>query len=109
MLGYIEELYKPGFNFENTNRNQMIISSDDAKKHFLKTGTTICGLVCKDGVIIAADTWATQSFVADKNCNKIHYIADNIVCCGAGTAADNYYHAKKLSAELEMMQMNYGR
>ena len=26
--------------------------------------------------------------VADKNCEKIHYIAPNIYCCGAGTAAD---------------------
>lgn len=59
MLGYAEQLNKPGFNFDNINRNQMLISSDDAKKHFLKTGTTICGVVCQDGVIIAADTRAT--------------------------------------------------
>jgi 20S proteasome subunit beta 2 len=26
--------------------------------------------------------------VADKNCEKIHFIAPNIYCCGAGTAAD---------------------
>lgn len=26
--------------------------------------------------------------VMDKNCEKIHYIAPNIYCCGAGTAAD---------------------
>ena len=26
--------------------------------------------------------------MADKNCEKIHYIAPNIYCCGAGTAAD---------------------
>ena len=26
--------------------------------------------------------------VVDKNCEKIHYIAPNIYCCGAGTAAD---------------------
>ena len=82
---------------------------DQIQKHFVKTGTTICGVVCKDSVIIAADTRATQTFVADKNCNKIHYIAENIVCCGAGTAADNYYHAKRLSAELELMRMNSGR
>ena len=59
--------------------------------------------------MIAADTRATQHYVADKNCNKIHYITENIVCCGAGTAADNYYHARKLSAELELMQMNFKR
>ena len=27
-------------------------------------------------------------YVQDKNCEKIHYIAPNIYCCGAGTAAD---------------------
>ena len=26
--------------------------------------------------------------MADKNCEKIHYMAPNIYCCGAGTAAD---------------------
>jgi len=29
--------------------------------------------------------------VADKNCEKIHYIADNMYCCGAGTAADTEF------------------
>lgn len=103
MLSYVDKLYKPGFSFNNMNRNAALVSKEDVQKSFVKTGTTICGIVCKDGVIIAADTRATQNFVADKNCNKIHYIAENIVCCGAGTAADNYYHAKRLSAELELM------
>ncbi len=31
----------------------------EISKTFVKTGTTICGVVCKDGVIIAADTRAT--------------------------------------------------
>ena len=36
-----------------------------------------------------ADTRSTNGeTVADKNCEKIHYIAPNIYCCGAGTAAD---------------------
>ena len=43
----------------------------------------------QDGVVLGADTRATNdTVVADKNCEKIHYIADNIYCCGAGTAAD---------------------
>lgn len=43
----------------------------------------------KDGVILGADTRATEGpIVADKNCEKIHYMAPNIYCCGAGTAAD---------------------
>lgn len=44
-----------------------------------KTGTTIAGLVYKDGVILGADTRATEtSTVADKNCEKIHYLTNNI-------------------------------
>ena len=43
----------------------------------------------QDGVVLGADTRSTAgSTVADKNCEKIHYIAPNIFCCGAGTAAD---------------------
>ncbi|KAM7468707.1 hypothetical protein LguiB_016269 [Lonicera macranthoides] len=37
---------------------------------------------------IRADTCATEGpIVADKNREKIHYMAPNIYCCGAGTAA----------------------
>ena len=43
------------------------------------TGTTIVGVKFKDGVILGADTRATAgTIVADKNCEKIHYIAPNI-------------------------------
>ena len=39
--------------------------------------------------MLGADTRSTSgSTVADKNCEKIHFIAPNIYCCGAGTAAD---------------------
>lgn len=45
--------------------------------------------VLQDGVVLGADTRSTSgTTVADKNCEKIHYIAPNIYCCGAGTAAD---------------------
>ncbi len=40
-------------------------------------------------MILGADTRATEGeIVCDKNCEKIHYLAPNISCCGAGTAAD---------------------
>jgi len=36
-------------------------------------------IILQDGVILGADTRATEdTIVADKNCSKIHYIADNI-------------------------------
>ena len=71
------------------NRNEGLKQKGYAVPKELKTGTTICGVVYKDGVVLGADTRATAgSIVADKNCSKIHYIAPNIYCCGAGTAAD---------------------
>ena len=55
----------------------------------MKTGTTISGVCFAGGVVLGADTRSTNGeTVADKNCEKIHYIAPNIYCCGAGTAAD---------------------
>lgn len=57
--------------------------------HHTKTGTTIVGLVYKDGIVLGADTRATAgTIVAEKACEKIHYISPNMYCCGAGTAAD---------------------
>lgn len=45
----------------------------------IKTGTTICGIIFKDGVILGADTRATEGpIVADKNCEKIHFLAKNM-------------------------------
>lgn len=44
-----------------------------------KTGTTIVGIIFKDGVILGADTRATEdTIVSDKNCSKIHYLAQNM-------------------------------
>ncbi len=46
-------------------------------------------MLLQGGVVLGADTRSTSgSTVADKNCEKIHFIAPNIRCCGAGTAAD---------------------
>lgn len=90
-MSYLENLNSQGFNFENYFRNSNLISEEGLKKFFTKTGTTIVGVSCKEGVVLAADTRATSEHVAEKNCKKIHFIAPNITCCGAGTAADNEY------------------
>lgn len=37
------------------------------------TGTTIVGCLFKDGIVLGADTRATEGpIVADKNCEKVH-------------------------------------
>ena len=61
---------------------------------------------CQDGVVLGADTRATNdTVVADKNCEKIHYIADNIYCCGAGTAADTENTAGMIASQLELHRL----
>ena len=52
---------------------------------------------------MGADTRATGGTeVADKNCEKIHYLADNIYCCGAGTAADTEKTTEMIASQLEL-------
>lgn len=79
-----------GFNFTNFKRNKYIFEGAGAKPNdFKKTGTTIVGIVCVDGIVLASDTRASAgSLVAEKFCQKLHHMAPNIYCAGAGTAAD---------------------
>ncbi len=56
-----------------------------------KTGTTIVALLAENStvLILAADTRATDgTTVADKRCEKLHALAGNVWCAGAGTSAD---------------------
>jgi 20S proteasome subunit beta 2 len=118
-----------GFSFDNVHRNALIqqqhssanpqsgtsqsSSSNNSSKSILplatKTGTTIVGLVYKNGIVLGADTRSTNdTTVADKNCEKIHYIAPNIYCCGAGTAADTEKTTELISSQMELLRMNTG-
>lgn len=75
-----------------------------------KTGTTIVGLIYKDGVVLAADTRATSgSIVCDKNCAKIHNISEKIWCCGAGTSADTEAVTGLVASNLELQRLETGR
>ncbi|KAM3858285.1 proteasome subunit beta type-7-like [Diretmus argenteus] len=101
-----------GFNFDNVARNSVLEGLHEGKQtpKPLKTGTTIAGLLFKDGVVLGADTRATSGeVVADKMCTKIHYIAPNIYCCGAGTAADTEKTTDLLSSNLTIFTLNSGR
>jgi len=47
--------------------------------------------------------------VADKNCEKLHYIAPQIWCAGAGTAADTEFTTAIISSNLELHSLSTGR
>ncbi|XP_061460251.1 proteasome subunit beta type-7 [Rhineura floridana] len=103
-----------GFSFHNCARNAQL-EAEGAKKSLhlptaRKTGTTIAGVVYKDGVVLGADTRATEGMiVADKNCSKIHFISPNIYCCGAGTAADTEMTTQLISSNMELHSLSTGR
>jgi len=101
-----DEPNETGFQFDNVKRNAFLANS--AHMTFpkaTKTGTTICGAVFKGGVVVGADTRATGGdIVANKNCQKIHPLAPNMVCCGAGTAADCDKVTEMISSQLELLR-----
>lgn len=103
-----------GFNFDNHFRNAMLeknlgSAASSVLPSAWKTGTTICGIIYKDGVVLGADTRATGGAeVVDKNCEKIHYLAPNIWCCGAGTAADTEKTTELMASNLELLRLSTG-
>ena len=104
--------FEAGFDFELYHRDQNLVKQlgDSAVlPKAWKTGTTIVGILYKDGVVLGADTRATGgSEVVDKNCEKIHYLAPNIWCCGAGTAADTEKTTEIIASNLELLRLSTG-
>jgi 20S proteasome subunit beta 2 len=98
-----------GFDFSNFPRNKSISDKTAIQPKFKKTGTTIAAALFDGGVVVGADTRATAGpIVAVKNERKIHYIAQNIRACGAGTAADLECVADLCAAKLRLFQLNTG-
>ncbi|HLG23547.1 MAG TPA: proteasome subunit beta [Candidatus Nanoarchaeia archaeon] len=75
-----------------------------------KTGTTTLGLVCKDGLVLAADKRATSGYlIAWKKFDKVIPITDNIAVTVAGTVSDVQLLVKYLKAELKLKDIRTGR
>lgn len=78
----------------------------ELKNSILKTGTTILGIVCKDGIVMAADRQATAgNIVMSKKERKVHPINDYIVVSGCGLASDAQRVPKFLAAELKLKEL----
>ncbi|KAK4765675.1 hypothetical protein SAY86_026765 [Trapa natans] len=108
--GMVDVPPRGGFSFDLCRRNDMLTQKGAKAPSYRKTGTTIVGLIFQDGVILGADTRATEGpIVCDKNCEKIHYMAPNIYCCGAGTAADTEAVTDMVSSQLQLHRYHTGR
>lgn len=78
----------------------------ELKDSTLKTETTILGIVCKDGVIVAGDRQTTAgNVVIDKNKKKAVPINNYLVAAGTGQAADIERLKKVLPAELRLKEL----
>lgn len=75
-------------------------------KHLNKTGTTTVGIVCRDGVILAADRRASAGYlVADKKAEKLHQIAPNMAVTIAGLVSDAQLLVKLIKAEIRLKDL----
>ncbi|EEA07220.1 proteasome subunit beta type 7-B precursor, putative [Cryptosporidium muris RN66] len=110
LQAYFQEKSSLGFNFDNSLRNEKLIKDGIKELPAVKTGTTIVGVVCKECVVLGADTRATNGpIVADKDCDKIHRLADNIYAAGAGTAADLDHVTSMIEGKLELLRLQMNR
>lgn len=78
----------------------------ELKDSILKTGTSIIGIVCKDGVVMAADRqMVAGTIVMSKNEKKVFQINDYLVMSGCGVAGDIQRVPKFLAAELKLKEL----
>lgn len=80
--------------------------NEELKNNVLKSGTSIVGIVCKDGIVLAADRKATAgNLVMEKNAKKIEYITKYSLIAGTGVAADIQMLKKIAGAELKLKEL----
>ena len=76
----------------------------------LKSGTTTVGIVCQDGIVLAADRRATAgNFIANKKAKKIHEVTPNMAITTAGSVSDVQLLLKLIKAELKLKHLRTNR
>lgn len=66
-------------------------------------GTTTIGLVCKDGIIFAADKRATMGYlIANKDAQKIYQIDDKMAITTAGSVGDAQTLVRWIKSEIAL-------
>ncbi|MBU0980075.1 MAG: proteasome subunit beta [Nanoarchaeota archaeon] len=76
----------------------------------VKKGTTTVGLVCKDGLVLAADKRATSgSMIVNRDVDKVYKITDNMIVTMAGTVSDAQLLTKLIKAELALKRIRTDR
>ena len=74
-----------------------------------KTGTTTLGILCKDGVVLAADRRATAgNIIMSKRFRKIMQIDDNVAITVAGSVSDVQMLVKIIKAQIRLNSLRRG-
>ena len=80
--------------------------NEEINKTILKTGTTILGIVCEDGVVMASDRQVTAgNLVMNKNFPKTNFVTDYLLVSWTGGVADAQRLSKIIAAELKLKQL----
>lgn len=82
----------------------------NAEDH-IKKGTTTVGIVCKDGIVLAADKRAAAGgrLILDKKVDKVVKLTDNIAITTAGLVSDIQLITKLMKAELSIKKIRTGK
>ncbi len=93
--------------FINARLLSALVSKMELKDQVMKTGTTVVGVVCKDGIVIGADRRATLggTFIAHKKMQKVVFLMPNVVVATAGNVSDIQLFLKITKAELKLKQL----
>lgn len=82
------------------------MNNEDISKNVLKTGTSILGIVCKDGIVMAADRRVTAgNLIVGKNFKKVMKINDYLVISWTGSVSDAQRISKLVPAELRLKEL----
>lgn len=79
-------------------------------KDMVAHGTTTVGVICKDGIVLAADRRASAGyFVADKKAEKIQRITDYMAITTAGLVSDTQLFTRIIKAQLKLLKIRKGK
>ena len=82
------------------------MQKQNIKTKIRQTGTTTVGLVCKDCVILAAETKSTLgSMISSKEAQKIYPVDDKIAVTISGAVGDAQALIRILSAEINIYKL----
>ena len=78
----------------------------ELKNQILKSGTTIVGIVCKDGIVMAADRQSTAgNIIMDKDSEKIVLVNSYLAISSTGMVSDIQKAIKYTAAELKLKEL----